>query len=115
MQDAVSSFVRSVVEPVLVLEQQAHMGCRAYERSAGRIDYANGFYRRSLSRSYGVISDLRVPRLRHQRFVSLLLQRYRRRVRQLDEALLLWFLQGESCRDVVRSLLNSLRWNSFTS
>jgi transposase-like protein len=104
MREAVTSFVRRVLETVMSLEQQEQMGCQPYEHSVSRRDYASGTYRRILSTSYGVINDLTVPRLRRHPFTSHLLDRYKRRARQLDEALLLWYLQGESCRDVTRSL-----------
>jgi len=104
MREAVTSFVRHVLETVLSLEQQEQMGCQPYERSVSRRDYANGTYHRILSTSYGVINDLKVPRLRRRPFTSHLLERYKRRARELDHALLLWYLQGESCRDVTRSL-----------
>jgi len=104
MREAVTSFVRRVLETVMSLEQQDQMGCQPYERSVSRRDYANGRYQRFLSTSYGVIQDLKVPRLRQKPFRSRLLERYKRRVVELDHALLVWYLQGESCRDVTRSL-----------
>jgi putative transposase len=104
MREAVTSFVRRVLETVMSLEQQEQIGCQPYERSAARRDYANGTYQRLLSTSYGVIHDLTIPRLRRHPFSSHLLQRYSRRAVELDQALLLWYLQGESCRDVTRSL-----------
>jgi transposase-like protein len=104
MREAVTSFVRRVLETVMSLEQQEQMGCQPYERSGSRRDYANGTYQRILSTTYGVINDLTVPRLRRRPFTSRLLQRYKRRARELDCALLVWYLQGESCRDVTRSL-----------
>jgi putative transposase len=104
MRDAVTSFVRRVLETVLSFEQQEQMGCQPYERCASRRDYANGTYQRILSTSYGVINDLTVPRLRRRPFTSRLLERYKRRAGELDHALLVWYLQGESCRDVSRSL-----------
>jgi putative transposase len=106
MREAVTSFVRRVLETVLSLEQQEQMGCQPYERSVSRRDYANGTYQRILSTTYGVINDLTVPRLRRHPFTTHLLQRYKRRARELDCALLVWYLQGESCRDVTRSLQN---------
>jgi putative transposase len=106
MREAVSSFVRRVLETVMSLEQQDQIGCQPYERSVSRRDYANGTYHRVLSTTYGVINDLTVPRLRRHPFTSHLLQRYKRRAQELDHALLVWYLQGESCRDVTRSLQN---------
>jgi putative transposase len=106
MRESVTSFVRHVLETVMSLEQQDQMGCQPYERSLSRRDYANGTYHRILSTSYGVVNDLTVPRLRRRPFTSRLLERYKRRAQELDHALLVWYLQGESCRDVTRSLQN---------
>jgi putative transposase len=106
IREAVLSFLRDVMETVLALEQHEQMGCHPYERSSVRRDYANGTYPRLLSTSYGVLQDLKIPRLRRHPFRSRLLQRYGRRAHDLDRALLVWYLQGESCRDVSRSLQN---------
>lgn len=104
LRESVTAFVRAVIEKMLQSEQIEQLGCKPYERSDCRFDYANGSYHRTLSTTYGVISDLAVPRLRRKRFTSHLLDRYRRRCHELDESLLSWYLQGESCRDTVRSL-----------
>jgi putative transposase len=104
LRDGVIQFIRLAMENILHSEQLEQLGCKLYERSHRRTDYANGFYRRTLSTTYGVITDLAVPRLRCKRFESQILERYRRRSRELDEALLAWYLQGESCRDTTRSL-----------
>jgi hypothetical protein len=104
MRETVTHFIRSVMETVLFLEQQDQMGCQRYERSQQRVDYANGSYERTVSTTYGVISNLRIPRLRRSRFITKLLETYKRRTNELDHALLTWYLQGESCRDVTRSI-----------
>jgi len=106
IREAILSFLRTVMEAVFSCEQQEQIGCQPYERSTARRDYANGTYQRLLSTSYGVINDLKIPRLRRHPFSSRLLQRYKRRAVELDRALLVWYLQGESCRDVTRSLYN---------
>lgn len=104
IRDGIRGFVRSMMETMLKAEQQQHMACQPYERTPRRRTSANGYYHRSLSSSFGVIEHLRVPRVRTGRFLSQLWQRYHRRTQELDASLLLWYLQGESCRDVVRSL-----------
>lgn len=104
IQEGVKQFVQYVMEMVLKLEQEEQIGCKPYERTTKRMDYANGSYKRALSTSYGYISAITVPRLRSHAFVSKLLRRYKRRPLELDQTLLAWYLQGESCRDVKRSL-----------
>jgi len=104
MRDEVIGFVRTVMEAVLQAEQEEQMGCQRYERSKLRHNYANGSYKRTLSTSHGVIPGITIPRLRNGSFVTQLLKKYRRRVEEVDRSLLAWYLQGESCRDVVRSM-----------
>jgi transposase-like protein len=101
---SVKDFVRYVMETVLTSEQYEQIGCKPYERTENRIDYTNGSYKRTLSTSYGFIDALKIPRLRNKVFRSLLIKQYKRRTLELDKTLLAWYLQGESCRDVTRSL-----------
>jgi hypothetical protein len=56
MREAVTDFIRLVIERVLSLEQYGQVASQPYERSG--VDYANGSYERTLSTTYGVISRL---------------------------------------------------------
>jgi transposase-like protein len=94
MREAVTDFIRLVIERVLSVEQYEQVGCQPYERSEQRVDYANGSYERTLSTTYGVISRLKIPRLRRGRFITRLLETYKRRTDELDHALLAWYLQA---------------------
>ena len=104
MRQAVKDFTRCVMEKTLRAELEEYLGCRYHERSQKRLTYANGTYTRSLSTSFGVIERFNVPRCRVGGFQSVLFDQYQRRTAELDRSCLAWYLQGESCRDVTRSL-----------
>lgn len=114
IRQAVTNFTKMVLEQALNLEKIEQLGCLLYERSLNRKDYSNGSYLRTISTTYGFINNLKVPRLRKTKFVSRLLQRYKRRTDELDQALLMWYIQGESSRDVARSI-NSWACDVLTS
>ena len=101
---AVKDFVRIVIEKTARAELEEQMGCRYHERSEKRLTYANGSYTRCLSTSFGAIERLSIPRPRTGGFQSILFGQYQRRTTELDAALLSWYVQGESCRDVTRSM-----------
>jgi transposase-like protein len=50
MREAVTDFIRSVIERLSSLEQYEQVGCQPYERSQQRLDYANCSYGRTLVR-----------------------------------------------------------------
>jgi len=102
MQGGVKRFVKFGLERALVFEQGKRAGCRRYKRSEARRSYRNGSYFRDLLTRYGWIEDLRVPRIRKGGIESEVLERYRRRQRQVDRVLLEAFLLGHSTRKTVR-------------
>jgi len=64
----------------------------------------NGYYTRDLLTQYGILEDLRVPRVREGEFHPRLLP-YRRRVSlELSEAILALYATGASTRDISRFL-----------
>ncbi|MCJ7578447.1 MAG: IS256 family transposase, partial [candidate division Zixibacteria bacterium] len=70
--------------------------------SKRRRGYRNGSYVRDLLSSYGWIEGLVVPRVREGGIDFQLLERYRRRQRQVDLVLMEAFLLGHSTRKTVR-------------
>jgi transposase-like protein len=68
----------------LVLEQKVKVWCGRYKRSKTRQGYRNGSYLRDLLTSYGWIDGLKVLRIRKGGIDSRVLERYRRRQRQVD-------------------------------
>jgi len=102
LEGEVKGFVKVHLERALVLEQRVSVGCDRYKRSDGRKGYRNGSYVRDLLTTYGWIVGLVVPRLRKGRIESEVLERYKRRQRQVDLVLLEAFLLGHSTRKTVR-------------
>ena len=102
IQGETKRFIKVRLERALLLEQRVCVGCGRYKRSKRRLGYRNGSYERDLLTRYGWIEGLRVPRVREGGFSSEVLERYRRRQRQLDRVLLEAFLLGHSTRKTVR-------------
>lgn len=102
LEGEVKGVVKGHLEKALVLEQKVRVGCGWYKRSGRRKGYRNGSYVRDLLTTYGWIVGLVVPRLRKGRLESEVLERYKRRQRQVDLVLLEAFLLGHSTRKAVR-------------
>jgi putative transposase len=102
LEGEVKRFIKVRLERALVLEQRVRVGCGKYKRSKERRGYRNGSYIRELLTSYGWIVGLVVPRVREGGIESKVLERYRRRQRQVDRVLLEAFLLGHSTRKTVR-------------
>lgn len=102
LEEEVKRLTKKHLERALVWEQRLKVGCGRYKRSKRRQGYRNGSYVRDLLSSYGWIEGLVVPRVREGGIDFQLLERYRRRQRQVDLVLLEAFLLGHSTRKVVR-------------
>jgi putative transposase len=102
LEEEVKRLTKKHLERALVWEQRLRVGCGRYKRSKRRQGYRNGSYVRDLLSSYGWIEGLEVPRIREGGIDFRLLERYRRRQRQVDLVLLEAFLLGHSTRKVVR-------------
>ena len=94
---------RQFLEALMGYERQCFLNAHPYQRTPGRVDQANGFYRRSLTTRLGVL-DLTVPRTRSGCFHSQVLPRYQRREPVINEALKQVFLLGVSTRQTGRAL-----------
>jgi len=94
---------RQFLEALMGYERQCFLNVHPYERSAQRVDQANGFYRRTLTTRLGVL-ELAVPRTRSGRFQTQVLPRYQRREPVINEALKQVFLLGVSTRQAGRAL-----------
>jgi putative transposase len=102
IEGEVKRHIKFRLERALVLEQGVCVGCGRYKRSHERRGYRNGSYVRDLLTSYGWIEGLAVPRVREGGISSEVLERYRRRQRQVDRVLLEAFLLGHSTRKTTR-------------
>jgi putative transposase len=102
LEGEVKRLTKKQLERTLLWEQRMRVGCGRYKRSGKRQGYRNGSYFRDLLCSYGWIEGLVVPRIREGGIDFELLERYRRRQRQVDVMLLEAFLYGHSTRKTVR-------------
>ena len=95
--------VRETVQETLnkMLDAEAQEMCNAqrYERTEARQDCRAGFYQRKLQTQAGEV-ELNVPKLRHAKFETAIIERYRRRESSIEEALMEMYLAGVSVRRV---------------
>jgi len=94
--------VKRRLEQCLQAEVAVHLGCDRHERSEQRRGYRNGSYGRDLLTMYGWIEGLQMPRVRAGDFRSQVVERYRRRQRQVDQVVLEAFLLGHATRKTRR-------------
>jgi putative transposase len=103
IQEHLGELVRGTVEETLnkLLDAEADQLCNAsrYERTEGRLDTRAGHYSRKLHTKAGEV-ELKVPKLRQQKFETAIIERYRRREASVEEALIEMYLAGVSVRRV---------------
>ena len=103
IQDHLGELVRGTVEETLnsMLDAEADTLCNAarYERSEARKDTRAGYYKRDLHTKAGEV-QLKVPKLRQQKFETAIIERYRRRESSVEEAMIEMYLAGVSVRRV---------------
>jgi len=111
-EEDVRSFVlknaKKRLESLLRIEFRQAVGAGRYRRTEKRKDRRNGHYTRALLTLYGWLEEIKVPRLRHGGWRSLVLGRYCRRTGALDRLILEGFLLGHSTRKTVRQFKRSL-------
>jgi putative transposase len=100
--------LKLLLEGFMEHERDLFVGCDAFERSSARKAYRNGYHERWLDTTLGLIK-LRRPRVRgaDRPFDSLVFDRYKRRQRRLDQAVLDWVACAVSTRDVSRLMQRS--------
>lgn len=103
LEERMKEHHRQFLEAMMIHERQCFLNAQPYQRTAGRVDQANGFYHRSLTTRMGVM-ELAVPRTRSGRFHPQVLPRYQRREPVINEALKQVFLLGVSTRQTGRAL-----------
>lgn len=103
IQEHLGELVRGTVEETLnkLLDAEADQLCNAarYERTEGRRDTRAGHYSRKLHTKAGEV-ELKVPKLRQQKFETAIIERYRRREASVEEALIEMYLAGVAVRRV---------------
>ena len=81
---------------------QKRIVCAELERNEGRKDTRASSYERSLHTKAGEVKlkMLKMPKLRRQTFETAIIERYQRRERSVEEALIEMYLAGVSVRRV---------------
>jgi transposase-like protein len=97
--DALAEAVTVLLNTAMVDERSEHLGAAPYERSAGRIGYANGYKDKQLKTRLGVL-PLKVPQTRDSEFYPRSLERGLRSERALLLAIAEMYVQGVSTRRV---------------
>ncbi len=98
-KDFLKPLVQEVLQQVLEAEMDEALGADRHERTAGRLGYRSGHYRRNLVTRVGRL-ELRVPQDRQGRFSTELFSRYQRSEQALVSALAEMYVQGVSTRKV---------------
>ena len=94
--------LKHLLEGLLEDEVTTKVNARKYERSSGRQGYRGGHYLRDLVTRYGLLEDLRVPRMAEGAVDFRLFDKYERRRPDVDAAIGRLFLQGVSTRRLRR-------------
>jgi transposase-like protein len=102
LRERVIKKTKKALGRVLVEEVKGVVGCSKYERSEDRKGYLNGSYERGLFSEYGWIEGIKVPRVRGVSWAPSVWDKYKRRQRAVDKAILEGFLLGHSTRKTKR-------------
>lgn len=106
-EEAVREFRKRFIQGALEAERTMLVGCRASERKEERKHYRNGYWRRWITFKDGRL-EIKMPRIRGIKYESGIIPRYKRRVEEVDAALMKIFLYGASTRltgEALRPLL----------
>jgi len=91
--------IRILVNEAMKLEREQHLGAEAYERTAKRKGYANGYKAKSVKTRVGEI-EFAIPQVREGNFYPAALEKGIRSERALTLALAEMYVQGVSTRRV---------------
>jgi transposase-like protein len=97
--DLLRPLIQAVVQEVLETEMDEALQAGKHERSADRLGYRSGYYRRGLVTRVGQL-ELRVPQDRQGHFSTAVFERYQRSEKALVAALAEMYVQGVSTRKV---------------
>ena len=107
--------LQNLLQGSLQIEMQDLLGCPPWQYQKTRLNYRNGYYRRTLQTSYGFISKLHVPRLREGKIQFKSLKHYAQRSQELDQLIQEMFLAGVSRRRVQEMLQPILSSGSISA
>jgi putative transposase len=97
---AVRANMKMLMEASLDMDRTAQLGRPRHVRVNGFGQYRNGYYKRDLETGFGLIRQLRVPRVRGETLCQSLFARYRRRRQDVEHIVRTLFFAGVSTRGV---------------
>lgn len=97
--EMVRGTVEETLNALLDAEADALCGAQRHERSADRVNYRSGHYKRKFQTKAGEVT-LNMPKLRLAPFETAIVERYKRRESSVEEALIEMYLAGVSVRRV---------------
>ena len=97
--DLLRPLIQTVLQEVLETDMDEALQAGKHERSADRLGYRSGYYRRNLVTRVGQL-ELRVPQDRQGHFSTAVFERYQRSEKALVAALAEMYVQGVSTRKV---------------
>jgi putative transposase len=97
--DLLRPLIQAVLQEMLETEMDEALQAGKHERSAARLGYRSGYYRRNLVTRVGQL-ELRVPQDRQGHFSTAVFERYQRSEKALVAALAEMYVQGVSPRKV---------------
>jgi len=102
ISNSVRKMVADLANKALELIRDSHLGVGWNQRGVGRRGHRNGYYRRRLATSHGVVS-LKVPRCRKgQMDTTAVFERYNRRVKDVERILRHAYLLGCATRGLAQ-------------
>ena len=119
-EDAIRSDIRELVRKTVedtinaLLDEEADLLVNAerYERTADREAYRAGHYTRNFTTTSGNI-EVAMPKLKGARFVTAIIERYKRREASVEEAIVEMYLAGVSTRRIEDA--GEILWGSSVS
>jgi len=96
MRDSLKLLLQGLMEA----ERTAQVCAQPHKRAKRRSGQRNGYYKRNLLTAFGMVRELLVPRLRSGGLRTGVFERYRRRLRAVDNYIRALFLGGASTREV---------------
>ena len=93
-------YLKMLIEGILIEEQSKALAVPRYKRKLARLDYRNGFYKRDIESSLGLIENIKVPRNRINSIQFSLFKKYKRKEVVLIDLIKDAFLSGLSTRKV---------------
>ena len=97
--ESIPELIRILVNEAMKLEREQHLGAEAYERTATRLGYANGYKPKTVKTRMGEI-EFAIPQVREGNFYPEALEKGLRSERALTLALAEMYVQGVSTRRV---------------